>query len=837
MHTRHSKATRHAPLQWLTTLHEQGRTVGLAVVMAALAVPAAAVTPTSEEMSRARQWAAAKFEGAAESGDSRPGLVVLASHDPVQRNSRNGASLKLSGKPYRRGIFTHAYSKILVRLPGPGQKLSAVVGVDSNPQTAGGGGSVAFVVHVSGKEAFRSEVVREGMPAVPVSVDLAGAREFVFEVTDGGDGISSDQSDWADARITLADGSEVWLGDLPVTFAEPPFSFNYGGKSSAVFLSTWPAKRGVTSLDRARTQRTLTYTDPNTGLVVRCVAIEYADFPAVEWTLTLKNTGQDDTPILSDIQALDTWLTRSAQEEFILHHAKGAPSDGTDYQPLCTVLGPSAQAKFSGAGGRPTNKDLSYFNVDWIDQGAIVVVGWPGQWAAQFNRDAGAGLSIRAGQELTHFKLHPGEEVRTPLIVLQFYNGDWIRGQNLWRRWMVAHNLPRPGGRLPPPQLNGFCGDYFPNLIIKNTDELTFLKRYIEENIRLDYWWMDAGWYLNDGQGWPKVGTWEVDRTRFPNGLREVSDFAHSHGVKTILWFEPERVAAGTWLANERPDWVLGGTNGGLLNLGNPEALKWATDHFDKLITDEGIDLYRQDFNMDPLAYWRAADTETRQGITEIRHVEGYLAFWDALRQRHPNMLIDSCASGGRRNDLETLRRAVPLHRSDFYYEPVGSQCITYGIAHWIPFFGHCTHSTDPYGFRSLMQPSVLCTWDARRTDIDYSTVRKLIGQWREVAPNYYGDYYPLTPYSQEPNAWIAWQFDRPEEGTGLVQAFRRFCADDFQRFRLRGLEPNARYTVTDLDRNVPHVTTGRELIDPGLRVEIPQRPGAAIVTYKRDER
>ncbi|MCL5098188.1 MAG: alpha-galactosidase [Candidatus Omnitrophica bacterium] len=804
------------------------------VAIASLSIQAGAVLPDQDELLRARKWTAAKFESEGESAMAKPCLVVLASHDPVQLNNRNGESLKVGGKQYNRGIYTHAFSRILVRLPGPGKHFSAMAGIDQNPQTSGGQGSVAFTVAVSGKKAYQSDPVREGMPGLPVSIDLGGATEFTLEVGDGGDGISCDQSDWADAKATLADGQEVWLGDLPMTSVEAPFSFNYGDQPSALFLDRWPVKRSVKTLAGERTERTITFTDPATGLEARCVVVEHADFPTVEWTVYFKNTGREDSLILSDIESLDTWLARSAREEFLLHHAKGSPADGTDYQPLQTVLGPSAQARFAAAGGRPTNKDWAYFNIEWAGQGAIVAVGWPGQWAAEFARDASTGLRIRAGQELTRLKLHPGEEVRTPLMVIQFYDGDWIRGQNIWRRWMVAYNVPRPGGKLPQPQLNGFCGDYFPNLIIRNTDELTFLKRYLEEGIKLDYWWMDAGWYPNDGQGWPKVGTWEVDKTRFPNGLREISDYAHSQGIKTILWFEPERVAPGTWLANNHPEWVLGGKGGGLLNLGNPDALNWAIDHFDKFITDQGIDLYRQDFNMDPLAYWRANDAPDRQGITEIRHVEGYLAFWDALRERHPNMLIDSCASGGRRNDLETMRRAVPLHRSDFYYQPVGSQCITYGLALWLPFFGHCTHSTDPYGFRSLMQPSVLCTWDARRKDIDYDTVRKLIGQWKRIAPNYYGDYYPLTPYSQEPNVWIAWQFDRPETGEGVVQAFRRFSADDFLRFRLRGLDPEAKYTVTDLSANQPHVVLGRELIDPGLRVEIPSRPGAAIITYKK---
>ena len=85
----------------------------------------------------------------------------------------------------------------------------------------------------------------------------------------------------------------------------------------------------------------------------------------------------------------------------------------------------------------------------------IIVVGWPGQWSSLWSRDEGTGLHVQAGQELTHFKLLPGEEVRSPLIVLQFYSGDWIRAQNIWRRWMLAHNVPKPNGKQPEPELFG----------------------------------------------------------------------------------------------------------------------------------------------------------------------------------------------------------------------------------------------------------------------------------------------------------------------------------------------------------------------------------------------
>jgi len=103
-------------------------------------------------------------------------------------------------------------------------------------------------------------------------------------------------------------------------------------------------------------------------------------------------------------------------------------------------------------------------------------------------------------------------------------------------------------------------------------------------------------------------------------------------------------------------------------------------EHVSHMIEREGIDTYRQDFNFEPLTLWQFNDTPDRIGITEIEHVEGYLSYFDELHRRFPNLLIDTCASGGRRNDLETLRRAVPLWRSDFPYDPAAMQMQTYGL-------------------------------------------------------------------------------------------------------------------------------------------------------------
>ena len=821
----------------------------LMVSVLAGAVPALHSSAATSAETDAQQWVAAKFAGEAQAGVRQGYLIVRTASGTLLKNEVKGHTLRIASTPYQRGINTSA-GTVTVHLPGAGGSFAAVVGVDSNDvgyYSNAGRGSVVASVEVAGKKVFASVVLHEGMEGVPLNVDLGGATEFILEVKPVGerkpwDDPEWDQSDWADARITLVDGSTLWLADLPIgPLPSPytldlPFSFRYGGEPSGNLLKTWKLTRGERALDANRTEYTVSYRDPETGLVVRCVAIAYHDFPTVEWTLYFRNDGPNDSPILEQIQALDTRFERNAEGEFLLHHSKGSPASATDYEPFETPLAPQADERITAKGGRATNSDLCYFNVEWPGQGVIIALGWPGQWAADFQRDEGRQLRVRAGQELTHFKLLPGEEVRSPLVALQFWQEEWIGAQNTWRRWMIAHNLPRPGGKLPPPQAAASSGRFTIEMQGANeANQKHFIDRYLENGFTFEYWWMDAGWYLFPSH-WYDTGTWEVDPERFPHGLRAVSDYAHQKNLKTIVWFEPERVAPGSWLYQKHPEWLLG-TEGKdkLLYLGNPQAWHWLVEHVDDLIKEQGIDLYRQDFNFDPLGIWRSADAPDRQGITEIRHVTGYLAYWDELRRRHPDMLIDTCASGGRRNDLETLRRAVPLWRSDYPYEPTAMQDQTYGMALWIPYFGTAVNSDDPYVFRSQMVPAVGIGIEPDSKEIDYGRYLRLLAQWRTVANDYYGDYYPLTSYTTADDVWLAWQFDRPDTGEGMVQAFRRPQSPfESARLKLYGLDEEARYAVRDLDQPLETETTGRELTESGLPVSIPQRPGAVMITYRR---
>jgi alpha-galactosidase len=122
---------------------------------------------------------------------------------------------------------------------------------------------------------------------------------------------------------------------------------------------------------------------------------------------------------------------------------------------------------------------------------------------------------------------------------------------------------------------------------------------------------------------------------------------------------------------------------------------------------------------------------------------------------------------------------------------------------------------------------------DPARSEDGYRKLGKLLAEWRSIADYYYGDYYPLTAYSTESTAWMAWQFHRPGQGEGVVQAFRRPDSPfESARFRLQGLDPAVRYRIVDMDSKRESEFSGRELLEAGLSVSIPVAPGALILTY-----
>ena len=796
-----------------------------------------------------RDWAEVAFLNRAKALPAvEPGLIVRRQDYGTLKldQSMLGTPLVIGAQRYERGLGTHAFSEIEVRLPVSAKTFSALVGVDNNPDTQGTRGSVIFTVEAQGRELFRSGVCRGGDAPVPVSVEVAGAATLVLRVLDGGDGCTYDQADWADAKVTVAGGREVFLDELlsdsqvSGLSAQVPFSFVLGGQSSRGLLPAW--KRDVTSEAPAGGQerRVITYRDPVSKLEVRCELTCFTEYPAVEWVIFLKNTGMADSPVIENLKPLDLSIDVPARD-VILHRMNGSTCSPADFLPIDQTVGTGQQViEVAPTGGRSSDGALPFFNLEWARGGLVGAIGWSGQWSLQVQRENEKTVRVLAGQQTVRLKLHPGEVIRTPRILLVSWAGrDYLRGSNLLRRLILAHYSPRLDGQpvFPPAAaITWFSFDCGNGVTEANQ------KAVMPSMARagLEGYWMDAGWFEG---GWPAgAGSWVPKKAAFPNGLRPIGDEAHKLGLKYVLWFEPERVTANSRVTREHPEWVLHhpkeGAWGALFDLGNPAARQWMTDLLSTCIADWGVDVLRIDCNLEPLAFWQAADGPDRKGMAEIRYVEGLYALWDALLKRHPGLTIDNCASGGRRIDLETIRRSYPLWQSDTQCGgraiPVQDQLQNLGLSMYVPLHAAGVWAFDPYSFRSVATTGCAVCPDFSKDERLLAAVRQRVQEMKALRPYYLGDYYPLLEPSTSESLWCGWQYDRPEMGGGVVTLFRR-AQSPYRAVTvaLRGLDAGAVYELTDIDTGTVRKKAGKELL-AGLTVTIDPKPGCVLLRYKK---
>ncbi len=665
-----------------------------------------------------------------------------------------------------------------------------------------------------------------------------------------------------------------------------PFAFRYGGTSSRDLLTAWTRTIDITEVDAQRTKVSMKFTDPATQLEMRAEATIYRDFPAAEWVLWFRNGGSYAAPLLDGVNALDLQLptTAAADPTLSLNYNRGTyveapPGDAklNSFQPDQVSLGASSQQSFMPYGGRPSDKFLPFFRLDSASgrSGLFWGIGWTGQWAAKFARDDAGATSVTAGIAQMKASLQPGEEIRTPSILVMAWSGNNAKeGQNQFRRLLLEHYTPRIDENPVVPPISAGVHAIIP---FENTSEanlLACITNIAARNLPVDNFWLDAGWYTcppasGTTNGWDKTtGSWTPDPIRFPNGLRPVADAAKNNGMDFLVWFEPERVMPGTWLATNHPEWLLAPAAGllperdyqvtsgfRLLDFGNPQALAWAKSYFSDFVRSNGVTIFRNDCNLHPSIYWRNNEPADRIGMREIRHVMGLYDFWDTLVARNPGLKLDVCAGLGSRIDFEVMRRAMNLTRADGpWWEPVPDQARTAGHAPWTPHTGIGATSDANYNFRSGMGAVFCANFDFLSTNAaDWTLWRQLMGQVNDLREIYTGDFYPLTQWSVAETNTAAWQYIRPDLGKSLVQVFRRGQATmptNGYTLRLEGLDSNAIYVVTDVDNpSQPTRVSGSTLMNSGLVVSnlqpsqsallllqlaptISNAPSASVITY-----
>jgi alpha-galactosidase len=572
-----------------------------------------------------------------------------------------------------------------------------------------------------------------------------------------------------------------------------------------------------------------------------CEVRGWQDLSAVEWVGRLRNDGALESPLLEAIAAADLNFT-VPPGKLTVYHARGSTCEITDFLPQQTELAVGDSLELAPVNGRSSNGTLPFFNIAWPGGGVVVAIGWSGQWKATLHRRTDA-LELWVGQEHTRLRLHPGEQIRTPRVLLVFWEGaEPLVGNNRLRQLLLAHYCPRRDGELilPPVTHNTWflCNE---GNEASEENQLAAVRRLAELDLGVEAFWLDAGWFEG---GWPSgVGSWVPKPEHWPRGLAPLAEAAHAQGMRFVVWFEPERVAAGSRIAREHPEYVLArepgpwpGTYDGLFNLADAQARRFLADLLSQAIAEHGIDIYRHDFNIDPLAFWRAADQPEREGLTEIRYVEGFYELWDELRRRHPHIFIDNCASGGRRIDLETIARSLPLWRSDTQCaqrpQPIHDQVQTAGLTRWVPLHSAGVWAVDPYHFWSVAQTGVNLCFSLSADNFDAAAARQRIGELKRWRPLWLGNFWPLTAVTTSEADWCAWQLHDSQRGAGLVMAFRRAQAPEAIELRLHEIDAKANYMLRDELTGQAEEVSGEVVAH--LRVEADAQPAVRLLSYWR---
>ncbi len=617
----------------------------------------------------------------------------------------------------------------------------------------------------------------------------------------------------------------------------PPVDFLYGGSRFSQTLSEW--ERRETPVQDGME---VVYTHADTGMALRLEYLLYDDGSAVEWKVRLHNTGSENSLLVEDFKSLT--LSAASKGNTRLFYSKGGNATDSDFEPISLSMKNGDTYSLSSKGGRSSSGTMPFFNLYTAkDAGFIGAIGWSGQWTLNARKQDGL-VTLDAGMTETAFYLEPGEDLRQPSMLLLPWEGDPQEAHNDLRHYMVCHHTMRmEDGSLPVGPISyGVWGGEGAKTQCSQIKALNNL------NIGYEILWIDAGWH-GDGSAisqntfdsvWVEnTGTWDDIDALYPNGMAEVSDSAHAAGMGLLLWFEPERAFQGTQLVTEHPQWFLSDVsnpNNFIFNLGDPEAREWLCDYVAGLIQEYGVDIYRQDFNIEPLSYWQASDGENRTGVTEMKYIEGLYLYWEGLRQRCPGLIIDNCASGGRRLDFESLSRSVCLFRSDYVCDAVSAtaeanQLQIYGLNFWLPVTGTSSMGrTDAYNFRStygfsMQTPNILAK----------SEEQQLVNaEFRKLRNYFYGDYYPLTECTNDTTGWFAYQMHREDLTSGFVCAFRRLsCKEPYLTVKLSGLQADAGYTVTILDTGESVTLTGQELMTTGLVIQIDRQKESRMIFYE----
>ena len=476
---------------------------------------------------------------------------------------------------------------------------------------------------------------------------------------------------------------------------------------------------------------------------------------------------------------------------------------------------------------------------------------WSGNFDLTFEQSETGILNILGGMNAfaATYHLKPNQVFTTPQMVFTYSaagKGQITRNLHDWaRKYGIAH-----GDQVRPVILNSWEGAYFSF----NQQTLTDMMDKAAD-FGIEMFVLDDGWFgnkyprNNDNAG---LGDWQVNKTKLPDGIGFLADYAVKKGLKFGIWIEPEMVNPESELARKHPEWVVKSgkreilqmRNQWLLDLTNPKVQDFVFETFDNVVSQSSnISYIKWDANRhveNVGSEYLQADEQTHFWYD---YVQGLYNVYNRIRAKYPNIEIQLCSSGSGRLDYGALKFHDEFWASD-NTNPLSRVFIQDGINTFFPAIGTASHvSTSPNHQTGMMFPlkfrfdvamSGRLGMELQPKDIvgdDYIFAKQAITNYKTIRPIVqFGDLYRLvSPYDE--NGWSSLMYVAKDKKQAVLFAYSLKVHNRSAYFEavFNGLNPDKNYKVTELNtygwkralQNDSQVYSGDFLMKAGLNLNL----------------
>ncbi len=426
--------------------------------------------------------------------------------------------------------------------------------------------------------------------------------------------------------------------------------------------------------------------------------------------------------------------------------------------------------------------------------------------------------------------LGPGESFQTPEAVI-VYTRDGLNGMShvfhqLYRK-RLARGIWKEKNR--PILVNNWEATY-----MKFNEEKILSIAGKAKELGIELMVLDDGWFGERNNDSTSLGDWYPNLTKLPSGIKGMSEKISDLGMRFGLWIEPEMVSPVSNLFQEHPDWVLGDPNGHLcqgrhqlvLDFSKDEVVDYIAGQIEKVIDGSKISYIKWDMNRSISDLFSNGNDAEYQGMVYHRQILGIYHLYERLISRYPEILFESCASGGGRFDPGMLYYAPQAWASDDT-DACERIKIQYGSSYIYPLSSIGSHvSAVPNHQTFRMTPiqtrGAVAYFGAFGYELDLNLLSEeeqeivkeqvaFVKTYQSLIHN--GKFYRLeSPFGNQDAAWMVVSEDR----TQAIVAYYRMQQPvnaGYKHLRLAGLEEEFVYQISDRD----YTCCGDELMEIGM--------------------